>query len=109
MRKRLGEGPHLRTDRTAPVVGAAVQIGAQSWESLAPTEDERQRIAATAAGGVFVMRSPSPQKLCELAGTQMVVETGKKIIGGGFGVEGAARLQHAWVLDPDRVRNFAVG
>ncbi|MBM7784896.1 helicase HerA domain-containing protein [Tenggerimyces flavus] len=90
-------------------LGAAVQIGAQSWESLAPTEDERQRIAATAAGGVFVMRSPSPQKLCELAGTQMVVETGKKIIGGGFGDEGTARLQHAWVLDPDRVRNFAVG
>ena len=32
-------------------LGAAVQIGAQSWESLAPTEDERQRIAATAPVG----------------------------------------------------------
>ena len=42
-------------------LGIGVQVSAQSWEGLGATEDERYRIAATADGGVFVMRTPPPR------------------------------------------------
>ncbi|HLQ57131.1 MAG TPA: hypothetical protein VK162_23025 [Streptosporangiaceae bacterium] len=68
------------------------------------------QVAATAAGGVVVMRCPSPDVLCKLAGRRRVIETGRKIISGGrYGDEGTGRIQHAWVVDPDRVRNFPGG
>jgi hypothetical protein len=39
-----------------------------------------------------------------------VIETGRKIIAWGrYGEEGTGRMQHAWVVDPDRVRNFRAG
>ena len=45
-----------------------------------------------------------------LAGTRRGVETGRKIVGGGrYGEEGTGRVQQAWVVDPDRVRNFRAG
>jgi hypothetical protein len=70
-------------------LGLAVQVAAQSWESLALGADERGRLAATAAGGVLVMRSPRPEELADLAGTQKVIEVGRKIIGRGqYGEEG---------------------
>ncbi len=100
---------HELTERCRSL-GLAVQVAAQSWESLAPQEDQRSRLAATAAGGVLVMRSPDPEALCSLAGTRAVIETGRKIIGAGrYGPEGTGRLQRAWVVDPDRVRNFRAG
>jgi hypothetical protein len=84
-------------------LGLAVQVAAQSWEGLAPREDERARLAAAAAGGVLVMRCSAPEPLCKLAGTRAVIETGRKIIGPGrYGDEGTGRLQRAWVADPDR-------
>jgi len=100
---------HELTERCRSL-GLAVQVAAQSWEGLAPGESERARLAATASGGVVVMRSPSPEALCQLAGTRRVVETGRKIVGGGrYGDEGTGRVQRAWVVDPDRVRNFRAG
>jgi hypothetical protein len=80
-------------------LGLAVQVAAQSWQSLAPGADERARLAATAAGGVLVMRSPGPEELVSLAGTRRVIEVGRKIIGRGrYGEEGT-----------DRVRDFGPG
>jgi hypothetical protein len=100
---------HELTERCRSL-GLAVQVAAQSWEGLAPEESERSRLAATAAGGVLVMRSPDPEALCKLAGTRAVIETGRKIIGPGqYSGEGTGRLQRAWVTDPDRVRNFRAG
>ena len=100
---------HELTERCRSL-GLAVQVAAQSWESLAPEESHRRRLAATAAGGVLVMRCPDPEALCELAGTRSVIETGRKIIGPGrYGQEGSGRLQRAWVTDPDRVRGFRAG
>jgi len=100
---------HELTERCRSL-GLAVQVAAQSWESLAPEDSQRSRLAATAAGGVLVMRSPDPEALCRLAGTRAVIETGRKIIGPGqYGEEGTGRLQRAWVTDPDRVRNFRAG
>jgi hypothetical protein len=100
---------HELTERCRSL-GLAVQVAAQSWEGLAPEESERSRLAATAAGGVVVMRCPDPEPLCRLAGSRKVIETGRKIIAAGrYGDEGTGRVQQAWVADPDRVRNFRAG
>lgn len=67
---------HELTERCRSL-GLAVQVAAQSWEGLAPEEDERVRLASTAAGGVLVMRCPSPDAVCRLAGTRRVIEVGR--------------------------------
>ncbi len=41
-------------------LGLAVQVSAQSWEGLAGSEDERNRVAATAEGGIWLLRTPRP-------------------------------------------------
>jgi hypothetical protein len=100
---------HELTERCRSL-GLAVQVAAQSWESLAPEESQRSRLASTAAGGVLLMRSPDPEALCLLAGTRSVVEVGRKIAGRGrWGEEGSGRVQRAWVVDPDRARDFQAG
>jgi hypothetical protein len=100
---------HELTERCRSL-GLAVVVAAQSWEGLAPEEAHRSRLAGSAAGGVMVMRCPDPEPLCRLGGTRQVIEVGRKIIARGrYGDEGTARVQHAWVVDPNRVRNFRAG
>ena len=41
-------------------LGIGVQVSAQSWQGLAATEDERYRIAGTAGGGIWLLRTPTP-------------------------------------------------
>jgi hypothetical protein len=90
-------------------LGIGVQVSAQSWQGLAPTEDERYRIAATADGGVWLLKTPYPEPVCQLAGTRRAVETATKVIGGMWGDEGSSRVQHAWTADPDIARRLEVG
>jgi hypothetical protein len=90
-------------------LGIGVQVSAQSWQGLGPTEDERYRIAATADGGIFVLHTPYPEPLVALAGTRRVLETAHKLIGGVWGDEGTTREQHAWTADPNLVRRLQVG
>jgi hypothetical protein len=90
-------------------LGIGVQVSAQSWQGLGADEDERYRIAATADGGVFVLRTPHPEPLVALAGTRRVLETAHKLIGNTWGDEGTTREQRAWTADPDLVRRLAVG
>jgi hypothetical protein len=100
---------HELTERCRSL-GLAVIVAAQSWEGLAPDEAGRARLAASAAGGVIVMRCPDPDALCALAGTRKAIEVGRKLIRPGrYGDEGSGRVQNAWVADPDRVRNFRAG
>jgi hypothetical protein len=100
---------HELTERCRSL-GLAVVVAAQSWEGLAPEEAHRARLAGSAAGGVVVMRCPDPEPLCRLGGTRRVIEVGRKIVARGrYGDEGTARVQHAWVVDPNRVRNFRAG
>ena len=49
-------------------LGLGVQVSAQSWQGLGRDEDERYRIAATADGGIWLMSTPHPQPVVELAG-----------------------------------------
>jgi hypothetical protein len=90
-------------------LGIGVQVSAQTWQGLGVDDDERYRIAATADGGVFVMHTPYPEPLVELAGTRRVLETAHKLIGSAWGDEGTTRLQHAWTADPDLIRRLRVG
>jgi hypothetical protein len=90
-------------------LGIGVQVSAQSWQGLGASEDERYRIAATADGGIWLLRTPYPQPVCELAGTRRIVETATKVIGGMWGDEGSSRVQHAWNVDPGIARALATG
>jgi hypothetical protein len=90
-------------------LGIGVQVSAQSWHGLGASEDERHRIAATADGGIWLMRTPYPQPVCELAGTRRVIETATKLIGGMWGDEGSSRVQHAYTVDPGIARSAATG
>lgn len=91
-------------------LGLGVQVSAQSWEGLGGDEDERKRITSTADGGIWLLRTPSPEPLVSLAGTRRVLESGRKLLGAGrTGDEGTSRVAHTWTVDPDRIRQLATG
>ena len=90
-------------------LGLGVMVSAQSWQGLGADDDERYRIAATADGGLWVMQTPYPEPLVQLAGTRRVLETAHKLIGATWGDEGTSRIQHAWTADPDLIRQLATG
>ena len=90
-------------------LGIGVQVSAQSWQGLGADEDERYRIAATADGGLWLMHTPYPQPLVELAGTRRVLATAHKLIGNTWGDEGTTREQRTFVADPDLIRRLRTG
>jgi hypothetical protein len=90
-------------------LGIGVQVSAQSWQGLGRSEDERYRIAATADGGVFVLHTPHPEPLTQLAGTRRVLETAHRLIGGTWGDEGTTYTRRASVADPELIRGLQVG
>jgi hypothetical protein len=91
-------------------LGLAVQVSAQSWQGLADDEDERGRIAASADGGIWLLRTPHPDPVTDLAGNRKVIETTRRLIGAQlWGDEGSSRVGPAPVLDPDLVRSLDVG
>ena len=90
-------------------LGLGVQVSAQSWQGLGRDDDERYRIAATADGGIWLMHTPYPEPLVQLAGTRRVLESAHKLIGATWGDEGTTRTQHAWIADPDLIRTLDTG
>jgi len=90
-------------------LGLGVQVSAQSWHGLGRDEDERYRIAATADGGIWLMNTPHPEPIVQLAGTRRVLESAHKLIGATWGQEGTTRMQHAWIADPDLIRALNTG
>ena len=102
--------PIWRLYERARALGLAVQVSAQSWEGLADTEDERYRIAATAEGGIWLLRTPRPGPVAELAGTRPEVDTTRRLAGhGAWADDGLSRTRLAPVLDADIVRQLEVG
>jgi hypothetical protein len=91
-------------------LGLAVQVSAQSWEGLAGSEDERNRVAATAEGGIWLLRTPRPDAVVALAGTQSTADTTRRFDGAGaWSDDGLSRTRLTPVLDGDIVRRLAVG
>ncbi len=91
-------------------LGLAVQVSAQSWVSLAADEDERYRIAATADGGIWLLRTPHPEPVAALAGTRKVTETTRRLA--KFPVwshQGTSRVRSDPVVDLDLIRALDVG
>ncbi len=91
-------------------LGLAVQVSAQSWQGLAATEDERYRIAASAEGGVWLLRTPHPEPLTGLAGTRKAVDTVRQL--GRFPVwrhRGSSRVTDVPVVDSALIRGLDVG
>jgi hypothetical protein len=102
--------PIWRLYERARSLGLAVQVSAQSWEGLAETDDQRQRVAATAEGGIWLLRTPRPSPVVELAGNLPSVETSRRLAGSGpWEDEGLSRAGTAPVLDGDLVRRLEIG
>jgi hypothetical protein len=95
-------------------LGLGVMVSAQSWQGLGrddddDDDDERYRIAATADGGLWLLQTPYPEPLVELAGTRPILESARKLLAAGWGDEGTTRIQRAFTADPDLIRSLDVG
>jgi len=102
--------PIWRLYERARSLGLAVQVSAQSWEGLAGSEDERQRVVATAEGGIWLLRTPRPEPVVALAGTLPSVDTSRRFSGAGaWRDDGLSRTRLAPVLDGDLVRRLDIG
>jgi hypothetical protein len=91
-------------------LGLAVQVSAQSWQGLAPDDDDRYRIAATADGGIWLLRTPHPEPVTALAGDRPAMDTSRRLLGvPRWSHEGTTRERRAPVADPALIRNLGVG
>jgi hypothetical protein len=91
-------------------LGLAVQVSSQSWQGLAADEDERYRIAASADGGIWLLRTPHPEPVAALAGSRRVVDTTRRLLGVPLWAhQGSSRVRHAPVVDPAVIRGLDVG
>ena len=81
-------------------LGLGVQVSAQSWQGLGRDDDERYRIAATADGGIWLMSTPHPQPVVELAGTRRVLESAHKLVGATWGGKAPPGLSTPGSLTP---------
>ena len=91
-------------------LGLAVQVSAQSWHGLAGREDDRYRIAASAEGGIWLLRTPHPDPIVALAGQRPAVDTSRRLTGPlRWSWSGSSQLRPVAVADPDLVRRLDVG
>jgi hypothetical protein len=91
-------------------LGLAVQVSAQSWHGLAARDDDRYRIAASAEGGIWLLRTPHPDPVIALAGRQFAVDTTRQLTGRlRWSRSGHSRLHRVPVTDPDLIRSLDVG
>jgi hypothetical protein len=91
-------------------LGLAVQVSAQSWPGLAPGDDDRHRLAATADGGIWLLRTPHPEPVTALAGNRPVLDTSRRLLGvPRWGHEGSSRIREEPVADPALIRRLEVG
>ena len=91
-------------------LGLAVQVSAQSWHGLAPEETDRYRIVSAAEGGVWLLRTPHPEPVTELAGWRRVVVTSRRLRGyPRWSRAGTSEVREVPVADPALVRGLDVG
>lgn len=90
-------------------LGASAGVIAQNWQGLGPDDHERERLVTACSGGRLLMRSTNSERLAELSGTTKRVESARHTVKGKLGDEGSARLQDAWLVNPQRVRTMQPG
>jgi hypothetical protein len=91
-------------------LGLAVQVSAQSWHGLAPGDAERYRIVSAAEGGIWLLRTPHPEPVTELAGQRRALDTSRQLVRfPRWSKAGSSRLREVPVADPDLVRALDVG
>ncbi len=91
-------------------LGLTVQVSAQSWHGLAGREDDRYRLAATAEGGIWLLRTPYPDPVTDLAGQRSVLDSSRQLTGWlRWSRTGTSHVQPAPVADPDLIRGLDVG
>lgn len=88
--------------------GGSVVVSAQSYQGLANSDDERERLLNAMGGGMLVGRTQGAEPLAKRSGTRKTGEAGMKLQGGDFDAagEGTLRRQDAFLLDPNRVRRM---
>jgi hypothetical protein len=102
--------PIWRLYERARSLGLAVQVTAQSWEGLGVNDDERNRVAATAEGGIWLLRTPRPEPATEMAGTRTVTSTTRFLSGRHtWEPTGASAARLVPVVDPGIIRRLDVG
>jgi hypothetical protein len=111
------DSPH--TSRRLPIwqlyerarsLGLAVQVSAQSWPGLAPRDDDRYRIAASADGGIWLLRTPHPEPPAALAGRHPATDTSRRVLGAAlWGHQGSSRVRDTPVADPAIIRSLDTG
>ncbi len=91
-------------------LGLAVQVSAQSWHGLGASTDERHRIAASAEGGIWLLRTPEPEPVTTFAGTRKAVDTTRQLRRYPFWSQrGSSRIHEVPVVDPSLIRSLDVG
>jgi hypothetical protein len=91
-------------------LGLALQVSAQSWPGLAPRDDDRYRIAATADGGIWLLRTPHPEPATGLAGRLPAADTSRRVLGAAlWGHQGSSRVRDTPVVDPAIIRSLDTG
>jgi hypothetical protein len=91
-------------------LGLAVQVSAQSWQGLGRSDDERRRIAASAEGGIWLLRTPEPEPITAFAGNQKAIETTRRLVRFPiWAASGSSRLAEVPVADPALIRRLDVG
>jgi hypothetical protein len=102
--------PIWRLYERARSLGLAVQVTAQSWEGLGSGDDERYRVASTAEGGIWLLRTPRPEPAAELAGNRSVVWTTRFLSGRHtWEATGTSAPRQVPVVDPDIIRRLDTG
>jgi hypothetical protein len=77
---------------------------------LAAREDDRYRLAATAEGGIWLLRTPHPDPVTALAGQRSRVDSTRQLTGSlRWNRAGTSRITSAPVADPNRARSLGVG
>jgi hypothetical protein len=91
-------------------LGLSVQVSAQSWHGLAAREDDRYRLATTAEGGIWLLRTPYPEPVVALAGQRRAVDTARRLTGWlRWSHTGSSQLRLVPVADPELVRGLDTG
>ena len=91
-------------------LGWAGQFSAKSGQGLAADDDDRYRVAATADGGIWLLRTPHPDPVTGLAGTRRAVDTTRRLLGVPlWSHEGSSRVRQTPVVDPALIRALGIG